>query len=360
MKIRNVSVLTAVRPHYIKALSLFEAIDTYNLFSVTNIDIPQHYSKTLTKDRILLDGYDTLKIDLDFNILNSVKRVDLISKKIQDTLEIAKPDLFIVIGDVDTTLSGAIAGNKAGIPVVHVESGLRSWDLNNPEERNRVNVDSLTSIHIATEPSGVDNIYTEFGKDVPIYLCGSLTIDALCRSLKQGLKPRVITDPYLFFSLHRKENTDPRILKIIIEFINQVSMIKKVIFSIHPNTYQCIIKNKFDICENIDVIPPLNHIDCLSFMLHADAVMTDSGGIQEETSYLNIPCFTLRSSTERPITINRGTNILIPPLSISDETIDQVTTSPVIPTKERTPQNVCDEWDGNSAKRIWEVISSIV
>ncbi len=277
-------------------------------------------------------------------------------------LEEQNPDLVIVVGDVNSTLACSLVATKMGIPVAHVEAGLRSFDRTMPEEINRLTTDAISDFLFVSEPSGMENLKREGVDKEKMFLVGNVMIDSLVLYREKakrsevpktlGLKPR----QYILVTLHRPSNVDHKDnLGRIIEVLRKLSERMTVVFPIHPRTRKML--SQFGMDQTVNAIPnliltdPLGYLDFISLMDSALLLITDSGGIQEETTYLRVPCLTLRENTERPITIEVGTNQLcgkdvesVVPKTF--EIIDGKTKVGIIP----------ELWDGKAADRIAEII----
>lgn len=268
-----------------------------------------------------------------------------------------KPDLILVYGDVNSTLAAALVGAKMGIKIGHVEAGLRSRDLRMPEEINRLVTDRLSSFFFIPSPEAAANLIKENINKKDIYFVGNVMIDTLIKFLKTIKSRKNIELPFPQFgivTLHRPSNVDnvDQLKKIIVSF-NRIAKKIPLVFPIHPRTKKQLAKIKdvkFD-KKNILLIEPLGYLDFLSLVYRGKLVITDSGGIQEETTYLGVPCLTLRSNTERPITISEGTNTLIGDnYELLETMIDKIL------AKKYKQGNIPKNWDGKSSERIAKII----
>lgn len=232
------------------------------------------------------------------------------------------PAGVVVFGDVNSTLACALAASKLRIPVAHVEAGLRSFDRSMPEEVNRVVTDALSDILLVSEPSGIANLAREGVAPERVHFAGNVMIDSLARELPsaQQLDIAEICDfppaTFAFVTLHRPSNVDhPAQLEGIAGFLLDISRLLPVVFPVHPRTRNRLsefhLLSALEGCSKTALLEPLGYRENLALMSRALLVLTDSGGIQEETSFLQIPCLTLRSNTERPVTVTHGTNTLV-------------------------------------------------
>jgi len=277
-----------------------------------------------------------------------------------------KPELIIVVGDVNSTLACSVVAKKLLIRVAHVEAGLRSFDLTMPEEINRMVTDAISDYFFVTEKSAVDNLLKEGKPEDRIFFVGHVMVDNLLyhlaklngagqadfktSRLKNDLKK------YAFLTLHRPANVDHReTFGEIVEALNQIAEELSIVFSVHPRTRKMIEKFDLKLSDRIFLLPPLGFKESLYLWKDACLVMTDSGGLQEETTALRIPCFTLRNNTERPITITEGTNILA---GTSKKEILHAFFC--FQKGYRKTGKIPELWDGHAADRIVEKLLSFV
>jgi UDP-N-acetylglucosamine 2-epimerase (non-hydrolysing) len=260
-----------------------------------------------------------------------------------------RPDITIVFGDVNATLACTLAAKKLFIPVAHVEAGLRSYDMTMPEEINRVVVDRIADLHLTPSEDADDNLKKEGHSPRSIKRVGNIMLDSferlrpqiqVCQVLKElGLGEK----PYGVLTLHRPSNVDdPSRLSQVLSALN---IDAEIIFPIHPRTRKSILDNFDTSLGNIQFIDPLPYVDFMRLVIGAQFVLTDSGGVQEETSYLGIPCLTLRQNTERPITITLGTNKLVRLDNLNEELLRVLQVDRIVPSQ-------IPLWDGKTSSRI--------
>lgn len=277
-----------------------------------------------------------------------------------------KPDIVLVVGDVNSTLACSIVAKKLLIKVAHVEAGLRSFDMEMPEEINRMVTDSITDYFFATEKIAVENLLNEGKKSESIFYVGHVMIDNLLFQLEKvmnkdasyfshaDLKKRL--GSYIFMTLHRPSNVDDREkLEEIISALSKISDDIPIIFPVHPRTRKMLVEFGIDPGKNIHQIEPLGFQDSLYLWKDALCVFTDSGGLQEETTALGVPCFTIRDNTERPITVEEGTNTLI---GSSGGAI--LKSFENLKSGECKKGNIPELWDGKSAERIVDTLLKYV
>jgi len=276
-----------------------------------------------------------------------------IMARIEPVVADAKPDIVLVYGDVNSTMATALVCAKLGVPVGHVEAGLRSFDRTMPEEINRVVTDQLAELLFTPSEDGDANLQKEGIAREKIFRVGNVMIDSLVRLLPIAQKQQRPDLPgrYALVTLHRPANVDDaQILKGILESLLEISRDIPVIFPAHPRTKKRI--SEFGLkAGDVRIIDPLPYLDFLSLQSRAALVITDSGGIQEETTYLGIPCLTVRDNTERPITVSRGTNALVgrDPQKLVAE-VSKVLAG------EKKKGTIPPLWDGHAGERIAEIL----
>jgi UDP-N-acetylglucosamine 2-epimerase (non-hydrolysing) len=288
-------------------------------------------------------------------------------------VEAEKPDLIIVVGDVTSTLACTLVAIKMGIKVAHVEAGLRSFDRTMPEELNRILTDSVADYLFVTEESGMQHLKNEGVADERVFFTGNVMIYSLVRYQEKaktttiledlGLRTSnsgLMTSDYIVMTMHRPANVDTEIgLQSILELIELSSQDTKIIFPIHPRTRAHMEKfglaNRLDQAKNLIMTEPLGYLEFIQLMSNATAILTDSGGIQEETTYLGVPCLTFRDSTERPITVTLGTNQL---LSDLDPKKTYAALKEILAGKVKKG-SIPPLWDGKAAERIAAKLAEI-
>jgi UDP-N-acetylglucosamine 2-epimerase (non-hydrolysing) len=275
------------------------------------------------------------------------------------------PDWVVVVGDVNSTIACALVAAKLGVRVAHVEAGLRSFDRAMPEEINRVLTDQISDLLFASERAGVENLRREGIPDARVHLVGSVMIDTLLCQRERARQSRALADldvqarKYVVVTLHRPSNVDaPDVLQGIVDALIEIGRATPVVFTAHPRTKKELgeagLLARVRAAPGVRLLEPLGYLDFLELTANARAVLTDSGGIQEETTILGVPCLTLRRTTERPVTITEGTNRLVAPeraaiLAAWDEERRQ-------PLDGRPPLVPPAFWDGRAAERIVRVL----
>lgn len=358
MKIINVC---GARPNFMKIAPLMHAYRDADQITPVLIHTGQHYDERM--DRWFFDELEIPPPDINLEVGSSSHAVQTadIMRRFEPVCNQHKPDAVLVVGDVNSTIACALVAVKLGIPVIHVEAGLRSFDRTMPEEINRVLTDAISELLFVTEPSGVANLKREGVAEEKIHLVGNVMIDTLRRFQVHAARSTIletldlVDGDYAVLTLHRPANVDdPSTFGRILDALEEIQSAKRVVFPVHPRTRTNLTKGaigrRLEVLSGINVIEPLGYLDFLQLMTHAACVLTDSGGIQEETTMLGVPCLTLRDNTERPITIEEGTNQLVG--SDPARIIDGFRRALVGSRGPRQPRL----WDGQAAKRITRVI----
>ncbi len=357
MKIINI---VGARPNYMKVAPLHRAFQKYADIDSKVVHTGQHYDERMSS--IFFDQLGLPKPDYYLGVGSGSHAV--ITAKVMVAFEKIvldeKPDLVLVVGDVNSTLACALVTKKLNIPLIHVEAGLRSGDRNMPEEINRILTDSISDYLFVTEESGMTHLAKEGVPAEKIFFVGNVMIDSLCQYRTQASQLTLLSDlkiqpkDFVLMTMHRPSNVD-KINKVetILEVIRQVSELKTVVFPIHPRTEKQL--RNFNLYQELEAIPnlillePQGYLEFIHLMENSALIITDSGGIQEESTFLKIPCLTVRSTTERPITITMGSNVLIPELAV--EGIMKAFKS-ALDQENQTAYQVPPLWDGKAAERI--------
>jgi len=291
-------------------------------------------------------------INLEVGSGSQSAQVAEIMIKLEKYLLEYKPDYLIVVGDVNSTLAAGIVASKMGIKLIHIEAGLRSFDRTMPEEINRLVVDKLSDYLFVSEKDGLKNLKKEGIAKKRYFFAGNIMIDSLV-SILPKLEKKNSEKPYAVVTIHRPSNVDNKPdLENIMNILDLVSVDYEVVWPIHPRTRNNI--DKFGFSERISrfrLLEPLGYIEFMNLVYNSSIVVTDSGGIQEETTYLGIPCITLRHNTERPITVTEGTNFLTGPVL---EKVESALTK--IKNKDYNINPKIKYWDGKTAKRIVKIL----
>ncbi len=378
---KKVVAVVGARPNYMKMAPILRAAqraDRAAKLRFVLVHTGQHYDERLTA-RV----FEDLQMPVADHSLavppgSSIQQLGTIAARLETTLQQERPDLVLVVGDVTSTLAAALTASSLGIRVAHVEAGLRSFDRRMPEERNRVLIDQLADLLFTTEASAAANLTREGLAHRPIHLVGNVMIDSLRATLPAAQNSKLLAElgltgengsrrPYVLVTLHRQSNVDRhQDLQGILAALEALAQSYAVVFPLHPRVesrltefglwshVETVERRRTPIAGRIWALPPLGYVDFLGLMAKADAVLTDSGGVQEETTGLGVPCLTLRDHTERPITITHGTNRLIG----SDPSAIAAAMAAI---RQRQPRSELPPfWDGHAAERIVAVLEDYV
>lgn len=344
----KIALIVGARPNFIKIAPIIKELKKNKFFEYKLIHTGQHYDKNMSA--VFFEELNIPKPDLNLDVGSGSqsKQVAEIMIKLENFLLEYNPQYVLVVGDVNSTLAASIVASKLGIKLIHVESGLRSFDREMPEEINRIVIDQLSDILFVSEKSALKNLKKEGISKKNCFFVGNVMIDSLI-SIFPKLKKEIVTEKYAVVTIHRPSNVDTeKDLKNVIDILTEISKNYKIIWPIHPRTKSNL--DKFNLIKNInnfDLKEPASYIEFMNLIYNSSLVITDSGGIQEETSYLNVPCITLRENTERPVTVIDGTNFLTGPnkenvfLAINKIKLGQYNKNVKI-----------KYWDGKTAKRI--------
>jgi UDP-N-acetylglucosamine 2-epimerase (non-hydrolysing) len=358
-------ILTCVgtRPNFIKIVKLRKLFEQAG-FEYKLLHTGQHFDYKMSEVFFKQFGFGEPDFYLNIGGGSNNDVVGRIIIEMDKVLTEYRPDMVIVPGDVNSTFACCFAAASLQIPVAHIEGGLRSFDMEMPEERNRILTDSLSDLIFVTEQAGVDNLQKSGFDSNKIKLVGNTIIDALKEMLPQVDKCTVLEDleikkPYCAVTFHRPVNVDREDnLKKIVEALTRVSGLINVVFPVHPRTRKQL--EKLGLLHELEksavkLIDPLGYIEFLKLMKESTCVLSDSGGVQIETSYFNIPCFTVRDTAELRITLEEGTNQLLPlNQDIIAEHVQQVIAGY---GKKAKPQWL---WDGNASERIVQEVKTFL
>lgn len=358
----KVFLVAGARPNFMKIAPIYRQSRHYPQVECKIVHTGQHY------DHAMSDAFFTeLELPkpdffLEAGSASHAEQTARIMVRFEEICQKERPDLVIVVGDVNSTLACAVVAKKLWIDVAHVEAGLRSFDLQMPEEINRLVTDSITDQFFVTEPDAMDNLIREGKSEAKIHFVGHVMIDNLFFELEKMRRGVALSEQivdlkkslggYAFMTLHRPSNVDdPEVLRRIMDTLNDLSNRLPIIFPVHPRTQSRLEEHAVTVSKTVVTLPPLSFRESLYLWKDAKLILTDSGGLQEESTALKVPCLTLRKNTERPVTVQMGSNLLVgnDPDAIS-EAFHHVLDSGV--KDARTPP----KWDGRAAERIWSVI----
>lgn len=311
--------IVGARPNLMKMASIARAIKKGGAFDLRLVHTGQHYDEKMSDvffSELGLSAPDcNLKVGSGHQGAQTARIIENYEALL---LGGPRPKGVIVVGDVTSTMACAIVAAKLGIPIAHVEAGLRSLDRSMPEEINRIITDSISNILFVSDPSGLLHLAREGHSDENIRFVGNTMIDTMLDQLpaaevSQALEfVGIAPNEYVYLTLHRPSNVDePAVLRRLLEVFLKINKTIPVVFAIHPRTRDKLNKTNLIDIKNLRVVDPLGYRDNLRMIQCARAVFTDSGGIQEEASVLNVPCVTLRDATERPVTVELGSSELV-------------------------------------------------
>ena len=359
MKIMSV---VGARPNFMKIAPIVKAFSKYKKVKHVLVHTGQHYDAKMSKSFFDELNIPRPNIDLGVGSDSHARQTARIMVKFEEVLKKQKPAVVVVVGDVNSTLACSVTATKMGFPVVHVEAGLRSFDRNMPEELNRLVTDSLSSLLFTTCPEGNVNLKNEGVPSKKIIYVGNVMIDTLIQHREKAKSSKILNklkleqQGFALATLHRPSNVDSKeSLSRIVNLIEKVQKKLPLVIPIHPRTYsrfkQFGFLGRLKRMHNLHLIEPLGYLDFLKMMMECKCVLTDSGGIQEETTYLNIPCITLRENTERPVTVLKGTNYL----TGMNQSLVLKTFQRILKNKGKRKKTI-RYWDGRSAERIAEAL----
>ncbi|MBI5393394.1 UDP-N-acetylglucosamine 2-epimerase (non-hydrolyzing) [Candidatus Woesearchaeota archaeon] len=369
-KLKIITVAGA-RPNFMKVAPFLKALDKFNdssndivitsLFAHTG----QHYDVNMSD--VFFKNLQIKQPEYHLGIGGAaagsiVEQTAKIMTEFEKVLVTEKPDLVVVVGDVTSTISCALTSVRYGVKAAHIEAGLRSFDRTMPEEINRILTDKIADFLFVTEESGVKHLKNEGVSEDKIFLVGNLMIDSLVQFKEIALKSTILHDlglekgKYIAATLHRPSSVDDkRTFANLLDAFEEIQKKMKIVLPLHPRSKKKLqdfgLQSKIEKMQNLLIIEPVGYFDFLKLMMDAKLVITDSGGIQEETTFLGIPCITTRNNTERPVTIELGTNVLVglDKNKIIDETLKVLSGN----AKKGIAPPL---WDGNAAERVVKII----
>jgi UDP-N-acetylglucosamine 2-epimerase (non-hydrolysing) len=366
MKILSV---VGARPNFVKIAALMAEMGKHAGIRPQMVHTGQHYDLAMSDSFFQDLGIPQPDFNLEVGSTSAACQVAQIMERLEPLLVSNRPDIVVVVGDVNSTLAGALTAVKLGIPVAHVEAGLRSFDRTMPEEINRVVTDSISELLFASEPSGVENLLKEGRPVSQIFLVGNVMIDTLRSCLARARQSDPLADPeiwgenalnrparFALVTLHRPSTVDNSLaLRMVWEALGEIAEEIPIVFPVHPRTQKRLrdlgldsgTGQPFGHRNGIRLISPLGYLRFLNLESLATLVITDSGGIQEETTVLGVPCLTVRENTERPVTVTEGTNTLV---GLNSERLKQEAHR-ILGGKGKRGR-VPALWDGKAAKRI--------
>jgi len=355
MKIINIA---GARPNFMKIAPLMEAFGAEAGIDAMLVHTGQHYDERMSDLFFRQLGIPEPEINLGIGSASHAVQTAEIMKAFEPIVLEHRPDAVLVVGDVNSTIACGLVAVKLGIKLIHVEAGLRSGDRGMPEEINRILTDSISDLLFCTEQSGVDNLRAEGVTQEKIHLVGNVMIDTLLKNRARADESTILADlgiaegRYAALTLHRPANVDdPVVFGRLLDAVDVIQNELPIIFPIHPRTRSNLeklgLQQRVEAMANLRLIEPAGYLDFLKLTSSARLVLTDSGGIQEETTILRVPCLTLRENTERPITAEVGSNQIVG----TDPTR-------IVAAYRKIADGACEEpkipplWDGHAAERI--------
>ncbi len=359
---QKIHLIVGARPNFMKMAPLYREFSKYpEMFSLKFVHTGQHYDERMSK--FFFDDLQLPKPDAYLEVGSGTHGVQTarVMERYEKILQSDDPDLVIVAGDVNSTLACAIDAAKFHIPVAHLEAGLRSYDRTMPEEINRLLTDAISDYLLTPSRDADENLIREGVEKKKIHFVGNIMIDSLVSHLNRADESQILNKiklkkkEYALITLHRPSNVDIKenfaaILKAFSEIADRI----KLVFPIHPRTEKQLTRFGLDklvkSIKNLHLTKPVGYYDFIKLQKESLFVLTDSGGIQEETTYFRIPCLTLRKNTERPVTITEGTNMLV---ELTTPAIVDATTGILNGNIKRG--SIPKFWDGKTAERIVEI-----
>jgi len=346
--------VVGARPNFMKIAPLLLEMQKEKGMSSLLVHTGQHYDEEMSD--LFFRDLEIRPPDIHLGVGSGTQAVQTAKVMVafESELEKAEPDLLLVVGDVNSTLACSVVAAKAGVPIGHIEAGLRSFDRSMPEEINRIVTDALSTYHFTTSRDAGDNLLREGAAAERILFVGNVMIDTLLRFAAKAEESRIrerlgIQGDYALMTLHRPSNVDQAdSLRRIFAALEKLGERIPIVFPAHPRTRKMLHEHGLSAeIAGLRMIDPLGYLDFVHLETRARFVMTDSGGIQEETTVLGVPCLTLRENTERPVTLTEGTNVLVgnDPNRILEE-CDKVLGSP------RPEPRLPEMWDGRASERI--------
>jgi len=348
--------VVGARPNLVKMAPLIAALrDRVPGWPSTIVHTGQHYDRMMSEVFIEELGVPEPDHVLGVGSASHPEQIARVLERLEPVLHAERPDLVVVPGDVNSTLGAALCAAKLGIPVAHVEAGLRSFDRTMPEETNRIAADHLSELCFLHCDEAIENLRAEGIEEARMKFVGNTMIDTLValeeRIRERGAAADLGLEPggYLLVTLHRPALVDGPLLHEAMTRLDEVGHQLPVVFPVHPRTRKMLDGGEY---PDVILTDPVGYLDFLSLEAAAAAVLTDSGGIQEETTYLGIPCFTLRDNTERPVTVRAGTNTL---LGLDPARIAEI--PDLLRDASGRTSDVPELWDGRAAERAADVIA---
>lgn len=359
---KKVISVVGARPNFVKIAPVYKAFRKYS-GSLKHLvcHTGQHFDDRLSK--VFFEELEIPEPDFYLGVGSGTHagQTAKIMMAVEQVFEAERPDMVIVPGDVNSTMAASLVASKMGIRTAHIESGLRSFDRTMPEEINRIVTDTISDLLFVSEKSGLVNLKNEGIDDGKVFFTGNVMIDSLVSCMPRIVKSAVheqlgvVRGEYILATFHRPANVDKKEpLTALVRFLNICASMKKVIFAVHPRTEKMLHEYGLmkDFSSSVTLTGPLGYIDFLALTKASSMVITDSGGIQEETTFLSVPCLTVRDNTERPVTVTEGTNYLAGTrLEGLENLVADILNGKV------KKGGIPELWDGRTSERIAEIVA---
>lgn len=356
----KIVAVAGARPNFMKIAPLMWELRRRAGVESYLVHTGQHYDEKMSKLFFVELNIPRPDVDLEVGSGSHAVQTAEVMRRFETVVLDQKPDAVVVVGDVNSTIACALTAVKLGVPVAHVEAGLRSFDRTMPEEINRILTDAISEWLFVTEKSGLANLRHEGVPRERIHLVGNVMIDTLLACRDRAASSRVLEQMrlreggYGVLTLHRPANVDdPEIFGRLLGAIERLAREVPLVFPVHPRTRKSLAACGAEGIKGLVLTDPLGYLDFMKLLSHARIVLTDSGGIQEETTVLGVPCLTLRNNTERPITCEQGTNQLV---GLDPERI--IAAGLGVLAAATTSGRVPELWDGQAARRIVDVLTA--
>jgi UDP-N-acetylglucosamine 2-epimerase (non-hydrolysing) len=355
--------IVGARPNFMKIAPLMRVMSATPGIQPLLVHTGQHYDHSMSK--LFFDELHIPRPDLDLEVGSGSHAAQTaeIMRRFEPVVLREKPDLVLVVGDVNSTIACALVAVKLGVRVAHVEAGLRSFDRSMPEEINRILTDGISDFLFVSERSGLDNLKAEGVSDDKVFFVGNTMIDTLLANRESARRTNILAGlaltpkNYAVLTLHRPGNVDdPDTLARLLDVLESISVRLPIVFPVHPRTRSSFdrfgLATRVKAAKGLRLLDPLGYLEFLELVAESRFVLTDSGGIQEETTVLGVPCLTMRSNTERPSTIEEGTNVLVG----NDPDMIGPAVEKVLAGKSRHG-TIPPLWDGHAAERIVAILA---
>ncbi|MBC8042909.1 MAG: UDP-N-acetylglucosamine 2-epimerase (non-hydrolyzing) [Rhizobacter sp.] len=363
---KKIISVVGARPNFMKVAPFHHELVKRGNFQSVILHTGQHYDEKMSQVFFTELGLPKPDIYLGVGSGSHAEQTAKVMVAFEKVLQDQIPDLVVVVGDVNSTLACSITAAKLLVPVAHIEAGLRSGDRTMPEEINRIVTDSISDLLFVSEPSGMHNLINEGVPDEKMFLVGNIMIDSLVTHLPKAMQSNVLMElglkpkSYTLVTLHRPSNVDePESLEKILRLFKAISEKSEIVFPIHPRTRKMFEQSgltaRVKEIKGLHLVDPQGYIEFLRLMKEASLVLTDSGGVQEETTVLGVPCLTMRENTERPITVEVGTNELVG----TDEDEVREAALGVLSGKGKAGK-IPQLWDGHTAERIVSQLGEVL